>query len=51
MKGDYYERYSEMLLWMSTKELLHEYIITLVPWRRIEHEMVQDEIESRSILW
>lgn len=51
MNNEYYERYEEMLLWMTTKELLNEYITTLVPWRRREHEMVQDEIESRSILW
>ena len=51
MNSEYYERYSEMLLWMTTKELLNEYIATLLPWRRREHEMVQDEIESRSILW
>lgn len=51
VRKDYYDRYADMLLWMTTKELLHEYIVTLVPWRRREHEMVQDEIESRSILW
>lgn len=51
MRKDYYDRYADMLLWMTTKELLREYIATLLPWRRREHEIVQDEIESRSILW
>ena len=51
MRKDYYDRYADMLLWMTTKELLHEYIATLLPWRRREHGMVQEEIESRSILW
>ena len=47
---NYEESYKNFLAWLTPRELVMEYVHSLVPWRKKEREWIIREIEMRCIL-